>query len=297
MAHEKIAVRGLAPYMHRLPDFIIIGAMKAGTTTLFQWLSDHPQCSLPPVKEPHFFSRDSEFARGAAHYLRNFGSIASALVTGEASVSYADPRIASQVTKRIHALVPDVRLIYVVRDPGLRLKSHYLHEWQRSRERRPLVDAISEPDNAYVALSRYADAVLPFVDTFGLESVLLVHLEDLDGPDAAGWLRVAQYLGLDPCPGPSGRANETRSKVPFNRLALRLWELGWLDGASSLPRPVRKWGRALIRRRGSEFADAALATDQVELPTHIRDQLSEQWIALHHMFGVPPRALPGQERQ
>lgn len=63
------------------------------------------------------------------------------LVTGEASASYADPRVAGVVAERMSALVPDVRLVYLVREPVARLRSHYLHEYQRSRERRPLLEA------------------------------------------------------------------------------------------------------------------------------------------------------------
>lgn len=267
--------------------------MKAGTTTLFRWLAEHPGCELPEVKEPHFFSLTEEFDKGRGHYLRNFAGIRNDVMTGEASASYADPRIARTVAQRMHALVPDVRLVYLVRSPEERLKSHYLHAWQRSRERRPLHQAIKEPDNRYVALSLYADALRPFVDMYGSDRVLLLHLSDLDGPTASGWHAVTSFLDLDPRSGAGERANRTVSKVGFSPALLRLWRSGWLDRAAVLPGPVRQAGRRLLNRQTVALQKAAQEVHELELPTEVRERLHEQWEEVHALLGVPAPSLGG----
>ncbi len=275
----------------RGPDFIIVGAMKAGTTTLFRWLERHPQCGTPSVKEPHFFSRDDEFARGPSHYLEHFSVVPGGLLTGEASASYADPRISSIVAARMRALLPGARLIYLVRHPEQRLRSHYLHEWQRSRERRPLRTALADDGNAYTALSRYADAIRPFVDTFGRDSVLLTHLSDLASPESDGWRQVARFLRLEPVPGAGERANVAASKVGYNPLTLKLWESGWLRAASRLPQPIRRGARRLLNRQTAALQQRAAEVAREQLPADVRAQLAEQWQAVHDLFGQPAPVL------
>ncbi|WP_432478371.1 sulfotransferase domain-containing protein [Nocardioides sp. GXQ0305] len=275
----------------RLPDFVVIGAMKAGTTSLFRWLGTHPDCDLPEAKEPHFFSNDAEFARGTGFYAAYFAGTDPDLTTGEASASYADPRIAARVAERMHATLPAARLIYLVRDPEERLRSHYLHERQRSREQRPLPDALADPANPYVAMSCYADALEPFLDHYGRGSVLLVRLADLAGTESAGWQRVTHFLGLRDVAGTAERSNETRSKVAFNPLLLRLWESGWLDRAKTLPAPVRRAGRALLGRSTSALQAEGAAVRQQELPTEVRSRLADQWTRVHALMGETAPAL------
>lgn len=265
---------GTAPA--RRPDFIVIGAMKCGTTTLFQWLDDHPDCRLSPDKEPHFFSRDREFRRGPEPYLALFADAPPGLVTGEASASYADPRIAPVVARRIHELAPEVKLIYLVRDPVARLKSHYLHEWQRSRERRPFPEALRSPDNPYVAMSRYADAARPFVEQFGRERLLVVATEALAGVDSPGWAMVTDHLGIARVPGKADRANVSATKIGFSPLLLRVWESGMLEHVRRVPSPVRRLGRSLLRGRTAALHRQAAAVAAAVVPPDLAAELGEQ---------------------
>ncbi len=261
----------------RRPDFVVIGAMKAGTTTLFQWLDGHPGCHLPAVKEPHFFSRDEEYAAGPGGYLALFADAPDGWLTGEASASYADPRVAAVVAGRMRELAPDVRLVYLVREPVARLKSHYLHEWQRSRERRPLLEALADPDNAYAAMSRYVDAVTPFLEVFGADRVLVLGTEELASADGPGWARVTDHLGLAPLAGRSDRANVSAGKMAFNPVLLRLWESGVLDHVRRLPAPVRRAGRRLTGRATRRLHDQGEAVAATPLPPDLVDELTRQW--------------------
>lgn len=264
----------------RRPDFIVIGAMKAGTSSLFQWLGTHPGCTLPPVKEPHFFSRDDRFAEGPDDYLALFAGAPPSTVTGEASASYADPRIAGTVARRMQELAPSVRLVYLVRDPVERLRSHYLHEWQRSRERRPVLEAVTAPDNPYVALSRYAETADRFSEVLGDDRLLVVPTPDLETADSPGWRRVTDHLGLPPHPGPAGRANVTAEKVAFNPLLLRLWEGGWLHRARRLPGPVRAAARRATRSATRDLREQTDLVRATELPDDLVAALRSEWDAV-----------------
>lgn len=262
---------------HRRPDFVVIGAMKAGTTTLFRWLNAHPGCRLSPVKEPHFFSRDERFEEGPWTYLELFRDVPSELVTGEASASYADARIARKVANRMGDLIPDAKVIYLVRDPVARLRSHYLHEWQRSRERRPLLEALADPANPYLAFSRYEDAFAPFRAVYGNSRALVVDTSSFTDASSAGWDRVTEFLRLTPQPGAEERANVSSEKMAFNPPLLRLWESGLLERARVLPRPVRRAGRLIAAPATRRLRREASAVQKTALPLDLVDELNHQW--------------------
>ena len=261
----------------RRPDVIIVGAMKAGTTSLFEWLDSHPQCRLSPAKEPHFFSREENFARGVESYLALFADVPIDLVTGEASASYADPRVAATVAARIRDVAPGVRLVYLVRDPVARMKSHYLHEFQRSRERRDFLDAITEPGNPYVAMSQYADTAAAFLEFFAHDQLLVVRTEDFSSADAPGWAQVTHHLGIDALAGRDDRANVSSGKVAFSPTVLRMWESGWLDPARRLPAPARRAARRLTSRATRDLRARAQLVQEQQVPPEVADPLREQW--------------------
>lgn len=123
-----------------LPNFIIIGAMKAGTSSLFHYLSQHPQILAGTKKEVHFF--DANYEKSEAWYRQHFplrGTLTSGRITGEATPSYIfNPHVAH----RIHQLVPRVKLIVVLRNPTARAISHYYHEIRLKRETLPIMEAL-----------------------------------------------------------------------------------------------------------------------------------------------------------
>ena len=93
---------GSQPLVGRLPDFIVIGAMKAGTTSLSVWLGAHPDVDLPGVKEPNFFSTpEKPGTKGIASYRALFAGTRPGFVTGEFSVAYSSPEKAGLAAERI----------------------------------------------------------------------------------------------------------------------------------------------------------------------------------------------------
>lgn len=237
----------------RLPDFVIIGAMKCGTTSLFRWLGEQPEVHLPEIKEPHFFSRDDRWNRGLEWYRSLFGEAEAESVTGEASASYTDPRFSPLAAERMATIVPRARLIFLIRDPVERIRSHYRHEVQRSRERRPLVEALQDPENPYLRSSLYHRALAPYLDRFPLEQVLVARLEDLTAGSA--WEEVLTHIGLPGRPRPQESYNVSSEKAGFTRPMLRLWESGLGRRLGKVPKPLRDLGKRLLLRRSSRYAE------------------------------------------
>ena len=139
----------------RLPDFLVIGAMKAGTTTLYNHLRRHPDVFVPTYKEPEFFVAEKTWERGAAWYRRLFAAAPDGAVLGEASTSYAKCTEFTGVPERIHSLIPHVKLVYVLRHPIERIESMYEHMVLTGRESRTIDQAVLQDAARYVGPSLY----------------------------------------------------------------------------------------------------------------------------------------------
>lgn len=237
----------------RLPDFIIIGAAKSGTTSLINWLAEQPEVGSPRVKEPDFFSVDRVWRRGPDWYATVFADAASHRLCGEASTSYTELRHADKAAHRMAAVVPQARLIYVMRHPIERLRSHYRHEIQRGRERRPLAAAIAAPQNEYVGSSLYFTCLEPYIQVFARDQICVVRLEDLVDRQGTGWQAILDHLGLTRRAKPEGVWNRTEDKPGLSRALSRLEERGILPAAKHVPGPVRKLAKALLTRTGPAY--------------------------------------------
>ncbi len=175
-----------------LPDFLGIGALKAGTSYLDAMLRGHPEVGLPPaVKEVEFFNR--HFDRGPEWYGRQFRG-AEGLVRGEISPQYLfDARAAG----RIRDLVPDVRLVVSVRDPVERAYSQYKHWAQETAYRGSFEDFLTDHPGA-VARGRYLPQLRPYLDRFSREQILVIVFEELVGQPGTTMAGVYRFIGVDP---------------------------------------------------------------------------------------------------
>jgi hypothetical protein len=176
-----------------LPNFLVIGAMKAGTTTLHTWLDQHPDIAMSTIKEiGYFVSRRTD--RDSAWYSRHFDGRAP--FRGESTTSYTKFPQRAGVPARMHALVPDARLVYLLRDPVERTVSHYLHAVQRGRESRSLGEALAVlEDNLYVDPSRYHLQLEQYWPYYPQERILLLTTEELHRSPQAALTRVTTFLG------------------------------------------------------------------------------------------------------
>ena len=180
----------------RGPDFILIGAMKCGTSTLAAQLAAQSGIFVTDPKEPNYFSDDPVFAKGPGWYARLFDGAAPGDILGEASTHYTKRPDYPLTLSRMQAALPAPRLIYMIRDPMQRLVSHYIHEWSQGVVSGTLAEAI-ERHPALVDYGLYGWQIAPYIDAYGASSVLLTSLERLKrepGPELA---RVAAHIGHD----------------------------------------------------------------------------------------------------
>lgn len=244
-----------------LPNFFIVGAPKAGTTSLHAYLKRHPEVFMSVRKEPHYFSRfrvDPAFdnfrlpIRDSREYQELFGGSGGYKAVGEASSSYLSDINAAT---RIRAEVPNAKIIISLRNPVQRAYSHYLMECREGREARSFQEALAA-DQAraekgwgisvqYVELGLYSDQVERYIRLFGRSNVLIVLFEDLSRDTAAVMQEVARFLDIDPALFPESAFEAVYNPFAASRGVFARWILRL--------RPVRLWSRrwipSALRRR------------------------------------------------
>ncbi len=215
-----------------MPNFFIVGAQKAGTTSLYHYLDQHPQVFMSPRKEPHFFEgMHQEFRRPGrrnapvsdpAEYLALFEGASGERAIGEASASYLySPRAPGLIKNS----VPDARIIAVLRHPADRAYSNYLHCVQVGRE--PLgsfAEALQAEHSRmrdkwgplwyYKHKGFYHAQVKRYFDTFGRERVGVWLYEDLRNHTSGTLGEVFRFLGVDENFVPDASIEHNPSGVP-----------------------------------------------------------------------------------
>jgi len=198
-----------------LPDLLILGAQKAGTTALYAYLRWHPQITGPSWKEVSYFDR--HYRRGERWYRGHFPVLKRDRLVGEASPSYVVHPLAPQ---RVHALLPEARLIVLVRNPIDRAYSHYQHEAALEREPLTFEQAIDAEEErlrgevermtsdaayfshawwnfTYLARGRYAEQLERWLAVFPREQLLVVPAGDLRDRPGETYARVLEFLGAE----------------------------------------------------------------------------------------------------
>jgi hypothetical protein len=162
-----------------LPNLIVIGAMKCGTTSLHWYLDLHPQVVMSRPKEVDFFLVGRELSsRDIEGYRSRFP--ADAPVRGESSPRYTKKGIHNGVPERIFRVLPDAKLVYILRDPIERLVSHYVHQWATRVEVRTFEDALDNlEDNRFVDPSLYHRQLSAFLEFYPLSQIHVATLEQL----------------------------------------------------------------------------------------------------------------------
>ncbi|WP_207477592.1 sulfotransferase family protein [Arenibaculum pallidiluteum] len=210
----------------RLPDFIIGGAARSGTTWLYHAMDAHPGIALAkPVKpEPKFFIDEDRYGQGLGYYSRSwFADLPEGLVTGEKSTNYLE---SPQAAARIADALPEVRMIFVLRDPVDRAYSNWRWSVQNGRETENFTEALAleaERDaaasaagdrvraHAYFSRGLYADLLAPFFARLPRERILVLRYEDIAENPGAVAATAHGFVGARPMPEVArdlGRINE-----------------------------------------------------------------------------------------
>src|SRR5688500_8499904 len=199
-AHERFAAERKRTGRRRgergaLPNLIVIGGLKCGTTSLHHYLNLHPEIAMSRPKELNYFVAELNWPLGRDWYASHFEPEAAA--RGESSPHYTNRPRFEGIAARLAQTTPDARLIYMVRDPIDRMLSHYLHNIGGGYDDRPLEQALAEPESAYVDRGRYFFQLEPYLDRFDRDRIALVTREELKTDRAATMRRVFSFLGVE----------------------------------------------------------------------------------------------------
>ena len=179
-----------------LPDLIIIGAAKCGTTSLHHYLKVHPEIFMANAKELNFFTGKKNWSRGLGWYESQFPS-GGYRTCGESSPRYTAYPEYTGVPERMANVIPRAKLIYLVRDPMERIVSQYLHHWNEGVETRPARKAVLAPSpNRYVDRSMYAMQLERFQAHFPESQILVVDQHELQHERDQTMARVFRYVGV-----------------------------------------------------------------------------------------------------
>ena len=218
--------RGITSRLRGLPDFVIIGAQKCGTTSLYHFVVRHPAIVPAPHKELEYFTMKYRF--GEQWYRSNFPTNLSRrrfykktgqkLLSGESSPTYI---FYPMVSDRMKEILPDVKLIVILRNPVDRAYSHYHHNVRRNRETLPFEKAIElegercagererlirDPDfvaahyrkHSYLARGTYADQLEDWFKHYSKRQFLILATEDFRKNQQQTLDQVIDFLGLPP---------------------------------------------------------------------------------------------------
>ncbi|HWM87528.1 MAG TPA: sulfotransferase domain-containing protein [Kofleriaceae bacterium] len=176
-----------------LPNLIIIGAQKCGTTSMHAYLGRHRQIAMSETKELDFFIDRRNWSKGVEWYAAQFSD--DAAVRGESSPNYTWTRAFPGVPERMHSVVPDARLIFMVRDPIQRVISHWIHNYSNGRENRPLAEVVG--DHRYYDRSLYWTQVSAFLEHYDRSRILVVAMDELQKQARETMRRVFDFVELD----------------------------------------------------------------------------------------------------
>jgi hypothetical protein len=267
-----------------LPNFLIIGAQKAGTTSLWQYLLTHPQVFLSAKKELRFFVEDRNWQLGQEWYERQFIGAESAVAIGEASPQYTRHPRHPGVAARIKGIIPDVRFLYLLRDPIARIRSEYLNNVVRGEEHEPLEKAVlSQP--MYLAGSRYAFQIEQYLEYFSLDHFLVITSEELRDQRDATMSKVFRFLEVgDGWELPTlqqefNRTENKRMRRPLLRTARRVPVLRGLGRFA--PASLKE----LDRRMKIHRVDPESAAISDDLRDHLANQLRDDIKQLRSYLG------------
>lgn len=186
--------------MLKRPDFVVAGFARCGTTWLYEVLRLHPKVFLPPRKEINFFNQG--FDRGEDWYAAYFADCPPDRVAGDISPVYAeDPA----VPDRIATVLPNARIVLIVRDPIPRLRSSY---WKLLRDGRHDDDLVVLAQNrgdrtTYLERQRYAPVLERYIELFGRDRVLILVFEEMHADPAVTIRTIERFLKMGACEWPA----------------------------------------------------------------------------------------------
>ena len=181
-----------------LPNFLIIGAARCGTTSLYHHIRKHPDIFMPANKEPLFFTENGRgmWKLGVHWYENLFVGWNGETAVGEASTGYSKAPILGDVAEKIHRVIPDVRLIYILRDPVAQIVSHYRWIAYHQGAIRSLDTMIMDSD-FLVDVASYAFQLKQYLQFFSCDKILVMQFERYIAHPVSCAKQVFSFLDVD----------------------------------------------------------------------------------------------------
>ncbi len=256
------------------PDFYIVGAPKAGTTSLYRYLRQHPGIFLSGVKEPRFFV-DTEFYRGLSpphcrkvqtvdDYLALYADAPEQALLGDASPQHLYSQGAAS---RIHEFTPNARIVALLRSPVDRAYSHYCLYRRIGLERSSFEEAIAceswRPGTLrYVEHGFYMAQLRPYLDRFGADAVAVLFTDDLRRDPSDVCRRVCAFLGVDQGVHIDTSTRHNQGTLPRSAALARCWR-SIASGDTVAKRVARHVVASVVRRAARTAAQRLLLTRRI----------------------------------
>jgi hypothetical protein len=232
-----------------VPSFLVIGAMKCATSTICAYLEDHPDVFCAPGCEPNFFSHDEHYAKGMDWYLDFFADARDEKHVGEGSNAYAARAFHPETAERIARCNPDMKIIFLVRDPVERIVSTWIQTRAHSGDAiPPTVDqAVRDMPKVFLQQSMYDYNLAPYREHFPPENIFVGFVEDMKADRVAFFTSLCAFLGVAPMDPRRPHQNASSDKtVPSETYT----KINGLPAAALLkrmtPKPLRQRIRKLL---------------------------------------------------
>ena len=217
--------------MHEnMPDFVIVGAPRSGTTSLARYLGAHPAIFMAAAKELRFFNKN--FSKGIEWYASHFSAAEDGQMCAEATPTYMSDKLALE---RMATMIPEARVILILREPAMRAWSDYWMQRERRSEKRPfdevfqtelrlLTEQGADVEGAkYLGRSLYAHHVGQILCWYPREQLHVMVMERMTREPEREYRSVCRFLGIDDSFQPSILGMTINPYVQFLSLTVRRW--------------------------------------------------------------------------
>lgn len=274
-------------------DFLIIGAMKAGTTSVHKYLSEHHSIYLPPEKEAPFFSDDDQFKKGYEYFFNDyFRNAPPDSLVGKVTPSYM---MSPDAPQRIKQICPNVKIIAILRDPIERAYSHYHMAVRVKGEKRTFEEAMSEqlemPElsrartkgnywSDYIVYGEYGRILEPFYRLFSSKQLLVLYIDELQSNPRVFMDKIFNFIGVKSIDSKllgkkfhSSAKSGLVSSIAYLALQTKLRRIGKVIIPSRFRRRLRFWLGLNLRAPASSVIESGFI-----LSPDVRNKLEELYL-------------------
>lgn len=266
-----------------LPNLLVIGAMKAGSTSLHDYLNLHPEIFMSEVKEIDYFIKEKNYSKGLDWYKSNFP--VKSRYRGESSINYSKKHNLAGVPERIlRDLGKNIKLIYIVRDPVDRFQSNFTDS--KTYGDIPSSYSINQfieegiEDNPFVKTSSYYFQIKDYLALFDKENFYFLKAEDLKSNPQKEMDKLYQFLGLNSIPVKEIKRNQSVKKAYYNTAFVAFNENYFVNKIKAVfPKPLlyyikeHKAVQGIIKKEFNPALDVISEENRAKLYAYLEEDL------------------------